>query len=72
MVLSCLDDLKGQCVQISNHLEHKDHVPKSAIFTWKKLQKDFKNEIKSIEASLGGSIVYNGIRLSFSRVRHPQ
>ena len=48
----CLDDLKGQCVQISNHLEHKEHVPKSITFTWKKLLKDFKNEIKSIEASL--------------------
>ena len=22
----CLDDLKGQCVQISNHLEHKEHA----------------------------------------------
>ena len=48
----CLDDLKGQCVQISNHLEHKEHVPKSVTSTWKKLLKDFKNEIKNIENSL--------------------
>ena len=48
----CLDDLKGQCVQISNHLEHKEHVPKSVTSTWKKLLKDFKNEIKNIEDSL--------------------
>ena len=48
----CLDDLKGQCVQISNHLEHKEHVPKSVTSTWKKLLKDFKDEIKIIENSL--------------------
>ena len=48
----CLDDLKGQCVQISNHLEHKEHVPKSVTSTWKKPLKDFKNEIKNIENSL--------------------
>ena len=42
----CLDDLKGQCVQISNHLEHTEHVPKSVTLTWKKLLKYFKNEIK--------------------------
>ena len=48
----CLDDLKGQCVQISNHLEHKEHVSKSVTSTWKKLLKDFKNEIKNIENSL--------------------
>ena len=48
----CLDDLKGQCVQISNHLEHKEQVPKSVTSTWKKLLKDFKNEIKNIENSL--------------------
>jgi transposase len=47
-----LDDLKGQCIQISNHLEHKEHVPKSVTSTWKKLLKDFKNEIKIIENSL--------------------
>jgi len=48
----CLDDLKGQCVQISNHLEHKEHVPKSVTSTWKKFLKDFKNEMKNIENSL--------------------
>lgn len=38
--------------RLSNHLEHKEHVPKSITSTWKKLLKDFKNEIKNIENSL--------------------
>ena len=48
----CLDDLSGQCVQISNHLEHKEHVPKSVTSIWKKLLKDLKNEIRNIENAL--------------------
>lgn len=39
-------------MQISNHLEHREHVLKSVTFTWKRLLKDFKNEIKNIENSL--------------------
>ena len=62
----CLDDLKGQCVQISNHLEYKEHVPKSVTSTWKRLLKDFKNEMKSIEKSLD-ELFENNIELKQRR-----
>ena len=62
----CLDDLKGQCVQISNHLEHKEHVPKSVTSTWERLLKDFKNEMKSIEKSLD-ELFENNIELKQHR-----
>ena len=55
----CLDDLKGQYVQISNHLEHKEHIPYPVTSTWKRLLKDFNNEIKNVEASLDELFEYN-------------
>lgn len=48
----CLNDLKKQQVEVMNHLENKDLLPKSVCTVWKKLSQNLKQQMATIEKSI--------------------
>ena len=48
----CLNDLKKQNVEVINHLENKDSLPKSVCNLWKRLSKNLQKEIKIVETGI--------------------
>lgn len=48
----CLNDLKKQQTEVSNHLENKDQLPESVCMVWRKLGQYLKQQISAIEEAI--------------------
>lgn len=55
----CLNDLKKQKIEITNHLENKDNLPKSVCNTWQRLSKILQKEIEIVEKNIEKNLEQN-------------